>query len=322
MYSLPKDLEDAIESCLPKTRKDVFRGSEILRKCYRYEKTGHLFQDTIRLAYLASRFVPTYMVARFVLHHVKTQLSSVESILDVGSGPGSMAQAFIAEGMTQPMTCFEQDKGFIQLGKTLPRGRFMTWHLGDIRKDLAALKAHDLVSASYVLGEIKDSDLEHTLDTLWQKANQAIIVTLPGTPHDFQKLMKIREFFISRKGRIVAPCPHQGECPLANGKDWCHFSLRLKRPRFLQDAKKGSIGYEDEKFCYLVMVKDPAVEKPFPRVVKKPIKGSGHILFDLCTESGLKRTIVTKKNKPQYLMAKKINWGSTFTLNKDEENHE
>lgn len=29
----------------------------------------------------------------------------------------------------------------------------------------------------------------------------------------------------------MAPCPHDGECPMAGTKMWCHFNQRFNRTR-------------------------------------------------------------------------------------------
>jgi ribosomal protein RSM22 (predicted rRNA methylase) len=35
---------------------------------------------------------------------------------------------------------------------------------------------------------------------------------------------------------VVAPCPHDGRCPLSGpgAKAWCHFGTRFQRPGFMQ----------------------------------------------------------------------------------------
>ncbi|KZO90224.1 Rsm22-domain-containing protein [Calocera viscosa TUFC12733] len=57
---------------------------------------------------------------------------------------------------------------------------------------------------------------------------------------------------------VVAPCPHDGACPLheallAGGKDYCHFSQRLQRPEFVRLTKHSSFGEEDVPYTYVVI---------------------------------------------------------------------
>ena len=51
-------------------------------------------------------------------------------------------------------------------------------------------------------------------------------------------------------GYIVAPCSHQGECKIEED-DWCAFYTRVARSAIHRQAKKGELGYEDEKFSYM-----------------------------------------------------------------------
>lgn len=60
---------------------------------------------------------------------------------------------------------------------------------------------------------------------------------------------------------VVAPCPHDGPCPLAapGSQAWCHFATRFQRPAFMQAAKalKGShmnpADHQDERYSYVVI---------------------------------------------------------------------
>lgn len=60
---------------------------------------------------------------------------------------------------------------------------------------------------------------------------------------------------------VVAPCPHDGPCPLARpgSKAWCHFGTRFQRPGFMQAAKapRGAhahpADHQDERYAYLVL---------------------------------------------------------------------
>ncbi|KZT55403.1 Rsm22-domain-containing protein [Calocera cornea HHB12733] len=57
---------------------------------------------------------------------------------------------------------------------------------------------------------------------------------------------------------VVAPCPHDGPCPLyeallGGGKDYCHFSQRLQRPAFVRLTKHSNQGDEDIAYSYVVV---------------------------------------------------------------------
>jgi hypothetical protein len=60
---------------------------------------------------------------------------------------------------------------------------------------------------------------------------------------------------------VVAPCPHDGPCPLAvpGSKSWCHFGTRFQRPGFMQQAKApagarvNAADHQDERYSYVVL---------------------------------------------------------------------
>lgn len=63
---------------------------------------------------------------------------------------------------------------------------------------------------------------------------------------------------------LIAPCPHEFDCPLAGGKDRCSFSQKLQRPGFTRKTKHANRGEEDVNYTYLVIGKGPRPERPTP----------------------------------------------------------
>ncbi|KAI3709637.1 hypothetical protein L2E82_39403 [Cichorium intybus] len=60
---------------------------------------------------------------------------------------------------------------------------------------------------------------------------------------------------------IVAPCPHDGACPLDNTRKYCHLVQRLQRTTSQLAYKQSNGvplgGFEDEKFSYVVFRRGP-----------------------------------------------------------------
>ncbi|TFK26729.1 3-methyl-2-oxobutanoate hydroxymethyltransferase [Coprinopsis marcescibilis] len=59
-----------------------------------------------------------------------------------------------------------------------------------------------------------------------------------------------------RGSYVVAPCPHDGACPLlSNGSSRlvCGFSQRLQRPAFVRLTKHSGVGHEDVGYSYTVI---------------------------------------------------------------------
>ena len=67
-----------------------------------------------------------------------------------------------------------------------------------------------------------------------------------------------RQVLEHKKGsKIVAPCPHQGKCPLAKGKQWCHFDQPTGMyPKRIFGTLPTDQAIQLEKFSYLVIKKD------------------------------------------------------------------
>ena len=76
-------------------------------------------------------------------------------------------------------------------------------------------------------------------------------------------------------------------------------------------VKGATLGYEDEKYSYLLVSKEP-IERPESRIVKTPDKHSGHVRFVLCNLRGLETKVISKKEKEVYKEAKKLDWGDAL----------
>lgn len=83
-------------------------------------------------------------------------------------------------------------------------------------------------------------------------ARVALVVVEPGTPRGFQQILEARTQALASGAAILAPCPHDATCPM-QGSDWCHFAARVERSRTQRQLKGGELGWEDEKFSYVVI---------------------------------------------------------------------
>lgn len=171
----------------------------------------------------------------------------------------------------------------------------------------------DLVTVSYVLGELTPEDRRSVVDAA-AASGQAVVLVEPGTPDGYLRIREAREQLTGAGLRVIAPCPHSGQCPIVPGEDWCHFAARISRSSLHRQVKGGSLPYEDEKFSYVAAVRpalagDPAVS----RVVRRPQLRKGQVLLDLCTaEDGLRRTTVTKRHGTDYRAARDAEWGDVW----------
>ena len=98
---------------------------------------------------------------------------------------------------------------------------------------------------------------------------------------------------------------------MADTKDWCHFSARLERTSVHRRLKDASLGYEDEKFSYLIFSKSPVVAAE-DRIIRHPRIHGGHVQLELCSPNGLQRITVGKSKKEAYRRARKVGWGDAW----------
>ncbi|WP_309237910.1 small ribosomal subunit Rsm22 family protein [Streptomyces albidus (ex Kaewkla and Franco 2022)] len=175
------------------------------------------------------------------------------------------------------------------------------------------LPAADLVTVSYVLGELAEQDRQTVVEAALRAA-PAVVLTEPGTPDGYARVIAARDMLIEAGLRVLAPCPHSAVCPMVPGEDWCHFAARVNRSSLHRQVKGGSLPYEDEKFSYVAAVRPELAGDPAAgRVVRRPQKRKGQVLLDLCTaEDGLRPTTVTKRHGSDYRWARDVKWGESW----------
>ncbi|WP_405781234.1 small ribosomal subunit Rsm22 family protein [Streptomyces sp. NBC_00859] len=192
-----------------------------------------------------------------------------------------------------------------QSGSSALRGA--EWRSARIGPGLT-LESTDLVTVSYVLGELTEAGRTAVVDAAAQAA-QAVVVVEPGTPDGYLRIMAARDRLTAAGLRTAAPCPHSDACPIERGTDWCHFSTRVSRSSLHRQIKGGSLAYEDEKFSYVAAFRGGTETVP-ARVVRKPQIRKGLVQLELCTDAGeLARRTVSKRQGDLYRAARDTAWG-------------
>ncbi len=304
---LPIELQAAIDTLFDKVSPVHLRQARAaLTSTYREGGVSPFRDEATRLVYLGARMPATYAATRKALQNVSLK----GHLLDLGAGPGTASWAALdLFPEIEKITLIEKSRDAIQLGKKLsashPKLKESVW----LEQTLdAPIPKADAAILSYVLGELREP--QQIIEKCWSAVDTLIIVE-PGTPKAFQKLLKVRDQLIDQKAHIIAPCPHAKACP----NDWCHFSARVERTRLARLLKEGTLGFEDEKFCYLIVSKTPEPRGPkvCGRVIRQPLKLSGHVRLSLCSEEGvLKEKTVSRKDGEFYREARDLNWGDCY----------
>lgn len=199
----------------------------------------------------------------------------------------------------------------------------------------------DLTVAAFSLGDLPDDGvIKTTVNLLWEKTRDILILIERGTPGGSRVLANARRQILTKEGyldadgepldqqhwsnqlHIVAPCPHERKCPMVDS--WCHFAHRIELNKFQHEVNHLGRGFVDQKFCYLVIRRGPrpdpqqgdliAQSYHWPRLIRRPLKRTGHIINDLCHADGaFRRTIVPKSQGKQiYYDARKGKWGDLW----------
>ena len=143
-----------------------------------------------------------------------------------------------------------------------------------------------------------------------REARVALVIVEPGTPRGAATIRAIREQLLTAGAHMAAPCPAEMACPMT-APDWCHFAARVERSSLHRRLKEGSLGYEDEKYSYVALVRD-VTALPEARVLRHPHHHPGLIELQVCTPRGIEPRRVSKRDRDAFRDARKAEWGGSL----------
>jgi ribosomal protein RSM22 (predicted rRNA methylase) len=325
-------LRAAIESELQGVRlRALHEASDALSA--RYRDAGHTaaarpMSALERLAYLTVRMPATCAAMAFVLDEARRALPSagVQSLLDLGSGTGAALWAAAdAWPLLARATLVDADEALLALGARVwrehPRsaGVLVDTRVarldrlqsqGSSPADRPVFGAADVVTISYLLGELDAASAATLVRRAFDATRGALVIVEPGTPRGYRQMIAARTQLIELGAAIAAPCPHAAPCPLT-GDDWCHFAVRLERSRAHRQLKGAELAWEDEKLSYLVAVRDE-VQPAAGRILRRPLIDKGRISLRVCTPEGIVDTAVTRRHAAPWRAARHARWGGAW----------
>ena len=275
--------------------------------------------DQEALAYAVYRMPATYAAIRTVLDQLPDDAVRPHAHqLDIAGGTGSAVWA-VADRWPGigSQTVLEQSRAAIGIGRRLAAAgagpvRRADWQQRVINSDVD-LGTPDVITVGYLLSEIDQPLRNALISACLAAARDLVIIVEPGTTNGYRRILTARDQVIDAGWQILAPCPHRLACPLADQqRDWCHFSARLNRSAVHRRAKGAELGYEDEKFSYLVAA--PRAGQPTAaRVLRHPTFRKGLVELTVCQSSGrAERVAVAKRDQDHYRAARKIEWGDRW----------
>lgn len=313
--SLPAELSQIIaELAAGAGRRDLVERAGRLSGHYRERGASRqvVAAQADALAYGLSRMPATYAAVRAVLADLERGAPDfvAGSVLDAGAGPGTAALAAAKTWPDIAPVLLDENPVFLDLAAQLnpsaqlQRGDLRSFELG---------RRFDLVTCAYALTELADADMAGVVDRLWRHCGGLLLLVEPGRPRDYARFMQVRTQLLSLGAEMIGPCPHRLACPLRE-PDWCHFSVRLDRSRDHRQLKQAALGYEDEKFSYLLFGR-PGIGRPAAaRIIKPPRENKFSVTLPLCLPHGAAEDLVVERRQgAAFKQARKAAWGEDWT---------
>jgi ribosomal protein RSM22 (predicted rRNA methylase) len=314
--SLPPELRAALDAKLEGLlRHEAAARAAAISKTYRGGGgSGAIKSETDALAYALARMPATYAAIAASLNalcEIRPDFAP-ESLLDVGAGPGTAAWAAAeAFASLKTLALIDANEALRALALDLARGSTrlsdLTYKKGEARAALSEAGPADLVTASYMIGEMTERERRPLAEAMWARTRDTLLVVEPGTPAGYARIIALREQLVAHGAHVAAPCPHEKNCPLVS-PDWCHFSRRLPRSQAHKQIKGAELAFEDEKFSYVVLSRAPVATHP-ARVLAPPVVTKVEVTAKLCTADGLAIAKVPRRDKTAYARARRWRWG-------------
>ncbi|HEY2753484.1 small ribosomal subunit Rsm22 family protein [Phenylobacterium sp.] len=312
-------LGDALEGV---PRKGLAERAGRTSQAYRAGRTsaGVIRETEDALAYAVTRLPATYAACAAVMGEASRMAPGFRprTLLDAGAGTG--AASWVATEVwpgLETVTWLDANPQFLALAARLAAGGPAALRNAEtVRADLTTSTGWpraEVVVASYALAEIETDHQTSVVVELWAACDGVLALVEPGTPAGYGRILAARATLIQSGAVILAPCPHAAACPLV-GEDWCHFSVRLPRSRDHRLAKGAEVPFEDERFSYLIAARPKIAAAPRqPRILAPPRVGKPGIALKLCgLDGGLDHRLITKREKPAYAAARRLDWGQVL----------
>lgn len=232
--------------------------------------------------------------------------SGIKNFFELGSGPGTVSHLLspmIAEGY-----CVETSLEAIQLHRGLEK--FLNEAPpADLSSKMGSRRDFDLGVFSYVLNETG-------FDIINSFKFQSLLIIEPSTQALARGLMDVRKRLLEKGFYLVAPCTHQGACPLLekSGKDWCHHRISVEMPGwFIEIEKFLPMKNETVTFSYLLASRnEPIRNETEVRVIGDVLVEKGKTRQAVCFDGD--RRFLSWLHKEHDPSKTGLTRGSTFYL--------
>ncbi|CAK1550202.1 unnamed protein product [Leptosia nina] len=283
------------------------------------------------LQYLMTRAAPEYAILVRILNEIKRKLPDYKprSFFDFGSGIGTGTWAVnhywkgdIFEYFTVDTSQDMNDLARLILcqGKDNVELPFRAYYQRQFLPASADVK-YNIVLSAFSFFELPSMQTRlETVQKLWNKTEDFLIIVEEGTNAGFRIVNEAREFILSNtneknKGYVFSPCSHDQTCPrFLEQKTPCNFLMKYETMPFSSKTEVYA-----NLFSYVILRKGkrPEDDPQWPRVVRAPLVRSGHVICRLCTGEGELKEIIFSKSKydqATYRCARCSIWGDELPV--------
>ncbi|KAJ7292885.1 Rsm22-domain-containing protein [Mycena rebaudengoi] len=183
----------------------------------------------------------------------------------------------------------DKREGLVTVGKRLLRGidpgpLRVSWHKSFREDDVIPRSEghHTVALSAFMLTSLPTHVARKALiKEMWSSGAHVLVIIDHNTAAGFECIAEARDYLLKvgrkefsdpeadeweiRGSHVVAPCPHDHDCPLhfpGDIKLICGFSQRLQRPSFVRRTKHSGEGHEDMGYSYIVVRRGPRPLNP------------------------------------------------------------
>jgi SAM-dependent methyltransferase len=234
---------------------------------------------------------------------------SARTVLDWGCGSGIAARrviSFFGAGRFDSLTVWDHSPAATDFAAEAATKAFPGLHVAQATPGLlASTEPVGLLVISHVLNELPPDALA-ALRALISRA-EAVLWVEPGTRDVSRALGALREEI--RPGfRVVAPCTHQGACPvLAPGheRDWCHHFAPPPAEIFTSSdwvkfGQRAGVDLRSLPYCFLALDRQQSAPATpgLSRVIGRPEHFKPYARVLNCDAGGLTELTLPKRADP------------------------
>ncbi|KYO25640.1 methyltransferase-like protein 17, mitochondrial [Alligator mississippiensis] len=293
------------------------------------------YNDELSLVYMAARLAGEFAAMSRVFHEIQKRVPGFapRTLLDFGSGTGSVswaAHSFWGESLNE-YVCVDSSASMLSVAEQLLQGdsdsqtpHFSTVYFRQFLPVSPKVKFNLVVSA-FSLNELPSlAERMETIQTLWRKTDDFLVLVENGTKEGHQMLMEAREVVLKggdklvhdpREAQVFAPCPHHLPCPrLSSQKPLsCNF-IQAYHP--LPFSKNPEV--QEERFFFLILRRGSGeTEEPWPRIIQRVLPLSRHVHCHLCCADGtVQHAVITARRhgRDLYRCVRCSHWGDRLPV--------